>query len=136
MDVDNSAKKAVESIGKNKANRQAQMAQKRGLQTSGKATNSQVKKQTLKVRGGAANAAKSTPKGTNKPSLKISFNPTQLSQTTAAEVQRQIMGVLSKAPKGVAPGAPKPKSRTIISNQFKQRSQNMSGNGGKDRIKR
>ena len=123
MDVDDGRKKKAEaSIGKGKANRQAQISQKRGLQQSGKATDKQVKKQTLKVsKGGAANAAKNVRGGqSGVPKMVISFNPNQLSRTTDAQVQQQIKGVLAKAPKTVSGASrpfsgdrPKPKSRTI-----------------------
>jgi len=121
MDVEG-GNKAAKSIGKSKANRQAQLAQKRGLQESGKASNSQVKKQTLKAGGGggggAANAAKNAKKNTG--GMKISFQPSLLKSTTALDVQKQILGVLSKAPKAGSGGSssqsrpPKSASRTVV----------------------
>ena len=123
MDVESGRKqKAAAASGKNKANRQAQMAQNRGLQSSGKATNKQVKKQTsLKTGGGgAANAARNAKKGGGGPKMVISFNPNDLNRTTDPQVRGQILGVLSKAPKGVMPvrggprsQGPKAKSRSV-----------------------
>jgi len=116
-------KAAAASIGKGKANRQAQLAKNRGMQESGKATNKEVKKQTLKAGGGggSANAAKNKNKKTGAGSMTISFSTKDLSKTTSESTVNQIMGVLAKAPKGplrVGGGQgpkpkPKPKSRQI-----------------------
>ena len=124
MEVDDRKKKADAASGKNKANRQAQIAQKRGLQESGKATPKEVKKASLKAGGGgAANAAKNAKNAKNTasglPKMLISFNPKHLSVTTDVNVRNQILGVLSKAPKQgdvrrpQQERGPKPKSRSV-----------------------
>jgi len=125
------AAKVSESVGTAKANRNAAINQKRGLNNTGKATKSEVKSAVKNV------VAKSLPKAKapavksgvfnnntkqqvrnpvltttatkvvpSTASLKISFNPKQLRETTDADVARQIKGVLSKEKAANVKGVP------------------------------
>jgi hypothetical protein len=82
----NSAKVA-KSVGTGKANRNANIAMKRGLNTTGKATkmeiNSEVNKQKQK-------------RGPGGGGLKITFKPGELNKTTDRTVSQQIKAVLSR----------------------------------------
>jgi hypothetical protein len=82
----NSAKVA-KSVGTGKANRNANIAMKRGLNSTGKATkmeiNSEVNKQKQK-------------RGPGGGGLKITFKPGELNKTTDRSVSQQIKAVLSR----------------------------------------
>jgi len=123
------AQNQAKAVGKTKANRAAQINQKRGLSATAKASPKQVKAMTKKQ---LVVNKKLAPKGgaKKKPianaSLKISFNTAQVRQNTDKNMVAQLMGALSK---GSAAGnknnattkpKPKPKQPPIIKQPFKR----------------
>lgn len=118
------AQNQAKALGKAKADRMAQISQKRGLSASGKATPKQVKAMTKKQ---LVVNKKLAPK--KKPianaSLKISFNTAQVKQNTDKNMVAQLMGALAKGG-STASGPtkpkpkPKPKQPPIIKQPFKR----------------
>ena len=114
--VDADSKKAgkvAQQAGKSKAQRNAQVAQKRGLAVTGVASVKDIKatiqREALKLakqmvqKGDSKSKNNNQSKGNNskgkgKPSIKISFRPSELKKTTTGNVAKQIGAVLSKAP--------------------------------------
>ena len=109
MDVETKAtKKLATTAGKGKAARAAQLAQKRGQSTTGKASVKDIKatiaKEALKLAksmiaksGGNKNIQV---RGGNSKAMKISFRPSELGKSTNKNTAAQIGALLSKAPKG------------------------------------
>jgi hypothetical protein len=94
----NSAAKVAASVGASKAKRAATIANRRGLNTTGKASKEDIKKEVKKETKKAATA--------NTGGLKISFKPSELGKTTEKEVAQQIKAVLSRQ-SGVNSGSSK-----------------------------
>lgn len=122
MDVDSQPSKNVaKATGKAKAQRNAAVANKRGIApvvagVSQKQINAAIQKEAKKIaqKMMADSMIKSktgvkAPKGAKNngmkggKSLQISFKPADLGRTTASNVSKQLRGVLTKAPKNKIP---------------------------------
>mmetsp|Transcript_22852 Transcript_22852/g.20755 ORF Transcript_22852/g.20755 Transcript_22852/m.20755 type:complete len:195 (+) Transcript_22852:52-636(+) len=103
MDIadSNSNKKIAQSVGTNKAKRNALINQKRGISSTNKPTKKEIKlsiqKQKSKARPSILKVvkAKAAPLPPNA-TMKISFKPADLAKTTDRTVAAQIKNVLSK----------------------------------------
>mmetsp|Transcript_3554 Transcript_3554/g.9128 ORF Transcript_3554/g.9128 Transcript_3554/m.9128 type:complete len:210 (-) Transcript_3554:119-748(-) len=99
--------KATKAVATSSAKRAAKVAQRRGLNTTGKATKTQVKTAITKAQEkalkttGMGRRGKGGRTGVRIPtsvaaSMKISFKPTELKMTTDKSVSKQITAVLAK----------------------------------------
>lgn len=113
----------AKAVGKTKANRTAQINQKRGLSATANATPKQIKAMTKKQLVINKKLAPSKKKPIANASLKISFNTAQVRQNTDKNMVAQLMGALSK---GGGAGTvrtttkPKPKQPPIIKQPFRR----------------
>lgn len=82
----NNTVKVAKSVGTGKANRNASINQRRGLNASGKATKMEIESEVNKQKN------KRVPGG----GLKITFRPKELTKTTDRNVSQQIRAVLSR----------------------------------------
>jgi len=110
MEVDHQ-KKVAGAVATARKKRGAKIDERRGLNTTGKASTQDIKAAVKKAQAKVINRAVSiiTQKGKGKnkgkgkvaPStFKISFNPKQLAKSIPVPMMKQIQGVLSKQPKG------------------------------------
>lgn len=122
--------KVAASVGASKAKRAATVAQKRGLNATGKATKEEIKKEIKKETKKAAAAAVATG------GLKISFKPSELNKTTERDVAQQIKAVLSRQSGSSNPGSSKSIASHSSSETSKPRNPKTQGKNAVLRLKR
>lgn len=118
--------KVATSVGASKAKRAAVIANRRGLNTSARASKEDIKKEVKKE-------IKKTAVSTG--GLKISFKPSELNKTTEKEVAQQIKAVLSRQSGTSNPGSNK-SIASHSSNESKPRNPKVQGKNNVIRLKR